>query len=63
MRFVMNHLAGLKGICELPAFAQSELDLEMSQAILEEVKYVKRFLIPLIGLLTVHQVFYRVMKS
>jgi alkylation response protein AidB-like acyl-CoA dehydrogenase len=48
MAFVMNQLAGLSDVCKLPAYQESELDSEMTQAILEEsAKFAQEVLDPL----------------
>ncbi len=48
MAFVMNQLAGLSDVCKLPAYQESELDTEMTQAILEEsAKFAQEVLDPL----------------
>ncbi len=48
MAFVMNQLAGLSEICKYPGFQASELDAQMTQAILEEsAKFSQEVLDPL----------------
>jgi alkylation response protein AidB-like acyl-CoA dehydrogenase len=48
MAFVMNQLAGLAEICKYPDYLASELDTQMTQAILEEsAKFTQEVLDPL----------------
>jgi len=48
MAFVMNQLAGLSDICQYPGYQASELDEQMTQAILEEsAKFSQEVLDPL----------------